>query len=158
MNRYTYRDIFSSHKVAGPAVSPLQAAEAEKTKKAAEAKKKLDSLADEIETLITAFEPLRTGSETEVTIGKAKKKIKDPADLSVEIDNRIKELKSNLTNNKTIIDSGAYNEIAGRLNNFNTGLATIQKTLKQIEDVEARVKKEKEAREAKATKAATAKK
>ena len=163
MNRYTYRDIFSSHKVAGPAVSPQAAAqakktaEAEKTKKAKEAKAKakaevLDSLANEIERLITAFEPFRTGRKTEAS---ESKKIKDPADLRSEISDRIEKLTLMLKENRTIIDSGAYNKIVGRLNNFNTGLATIQKTLKQIDEVKARALKEKQARQANA---ATAKK
>ena len=156
MNRYTYRDIFSSHKVAAPLQAAQAKAKAEKAKaeKAKETLKSLDSLADEIQRLITAFEPFRKGTKKELTTTQGNK-IKDPTYLSLEIDKRIKVLTSGLRDNKTIIDSGAYNKMVGRLNNFNTGLATIQKTLKEIDDVKARALKEKQAREAKA---ATAKK
>jgi hypothetical protein len=127
MNRYTYRDIFSSHKVAGPAV------QAKKKKAEADA---IFLLATQIEKLIKAFQPLLKGTTIkQVTTIDTKIPINNPKSLSLEINKQIKVLRDKL---KNIIDREIYNKIVYTLNNFNPDLTEIQKTVKQIEAREAK--------------------
>jgi hypothetical protein len=75
MNRYTYRDIFSSHKVAGPAVSPQAAVQA-KAKAKAEADAKAEK-AKQDEKIIKKFNSL------ELEINRFNNKIKASNDVKL---------------------------------------------------------------------------